>query len=58
MNSNTRKATEQEVEEFNAKWGTVVLPTVYTKDDLERMVAILDSRREHSPVPQAASASR
>jgi hypothetical protein len=58
MNSNKRKATEQEVEEFNAKWQSFVLRTVYTKADLERMVAILDSpRREQSPAPPTSSAS-
>jgi hypothetical protein len=48
MNSNKRKATEQEVEEWNAKWETVVLRTVYTKADIERMVARLDSKEEKS----------
>jgi hypothetical protein len=58
MNSNKRRATQQEVEEFNAKWQTVVIQTVYTKADIERMVAILDSpRREQPPMLSASSAS-
>ena len=60
MNSNKRKATEQEVEEFNAKWGTVVLRTVYTKDRIAAIMAAIDSTPVE-PIPSnsvlASSAS-
>jgi hypothetical protein len=43
MNSNKRLFTEQEVEELNAKWQTVVLRTVYTKDHIAAIMAAIDS---------------
>lgn len=42
MNSNKRKLTEQEVEEFRAKWQQP-LRTVYTRDDVAAIIAAIDS---------------
>jgi len=40
VNSNKRKLTEQEIEEFRAKWRQP-LRTVFTKDDIAAIVAAI-----------------
>jgi hypothetical protein len=46
MNSNIRPYTEKEIAEWNAKWGNVVLKTIYTKADLEWMETFLGGKNE------------
>jgi hypothetical protein len=54
MNSNKRKLTEQEVEEFRTKWRQP-LRMVFTKDDIAAISAtIRANERQGNDIPSAA----
>jgi hypothetical protein len=53
MNSNKRKFSEQEDQEFRAKWQQP-LRTVFTKEDIAEIIAAIKSHDTVNPVSTAA----